>query len=614
MTNAFLNRCIAPRVLSRRPLLGNFKQCLALLFFAAFASSGLGESSRNAPLLLTPTPTPPPLSYNDGDLFLGFRATDGTSDYLINLGQPAQFVNATPGSTFPVQVGNTNPDLVATFGSDWCTRIDPNTGRSAVLWAVTGGRQIAASGDPANVLYSTNSKSNPWPRRSDTAQSFTTSLIAALGNTFAGNNPTVNNPQGLVQSASSSNSYASFQPGGVNSGGISFLTWNPWNDAAPATTLFFNRIAPGSGASTVLGTFTLACDGTLSFTAAMAVPTPTPTPPPLANISGNTGQCAGATNNPLAGATLTLTGDSAGSTLSDASGNYLFTGLVAAGNYTVTPTKAARLPGSAGINTTDVIATQRHFLGLGTLLTGCRLTAADCAGSAGVNTQDVIAIQRFFLGLSTGIGNVGKYKFTPTSLSYAPLGSTQTAQNFTVVVFGDDAVPYANPRPGGPAPDSVDEDRIASTVAAVSLPAIAADRTKTDFTAAVTTSVIAVENRLVGFQGDFTFDERVVTFDGEPVQKAGLTAGNWNVSGNVLDGPGPIRTLRISAYSLDFSPLSGAGTLFELRMTRMTTAARNTQLIWAAPPDQFIFIDADLNSQTPGYAASGGIATSGTRK
>ena len=71
-----------------------------------------------------------------------------------------------------------------------------------------------------------------------------------------------------------------------------------------------------------------------------------------------------------------------------------------------------------GINTVDVIATQRHFLVIGTPLAGCRLTAADVNGDTNVNTVDVIAIQRFFLGLTTGIANVGKYQFTPASRTY----------------------------------------------------------------------------------------------------------------------------------------------------------------------------------------------------
>ena len=83
------------------------------------------------------------------------------------------------------------------------------------------------------------------------------------------------------------------------------------------------------------------------------------------------------------------------------------------------------------------------------------------------------------------------------------------------------------------------------------------------------------------------------------------------MSGNVLPGTGPIRTLRISAYSNDFTPLSGEGTLFELRMTKVSQAAQETRLLWAAPPDQFIFIDADLKTQKPGNAAPGSVTSDG---
>ena len=69
-------------------------------------------------------------------------------------------------------------------------------------------------------------------------------------------------------------------------------------------------------------------------------------------------------------------------------------------------------------------------------------------------------------------------------------------------------------------------------------------------------------------------------------------------------GPGPIRTLRVSAFSTDFIPLSGSGTLFELKITRVNEAAQSTPLLWAAP-GQFIFIDAELNAQAPGTVTAG---------
>lgn len=264
MTYTIPNRRTTPQIISRGYSTKKFRTFLALLLCVVFAGSAFSQNARG----LSRTKAADPLDYKDGDLFLGFRSTDGTNDYLVNIGQPDQFVKAAPGSTFEVAMGNTNADLAAIFGADWYTRIDPRTGRNAVLWSVVGGRQIAAAGDPDNTLYSTNPLLKPWPRRSDTAQAFTTSLIAALGNTLSGNQPSTNNPQGLAQRAESINSYAAFQPRSANSGGVSFQTWNPWNEARPFESLFFNRITPGPGAGTVLGAFTLSGSGQLSFNAA----------------------------------------------------------------------------------------------------------------------------------------------------------------------------------------------------------------------------------------------------------------------------------------------------------------------------------------------------------
>jgi hypothetical protein len=298
------------------------------------------------------------------------------------------------------------------------------------------------------------------------------------------------------------------------------------------------------------------------------------------------------------------------STPTDGSGSYTLSSLTSGGSYTVTPTRTALLPGTAGINTVDVIAAQRHFLVIGTPLSGCRLTAADTNGVSGINTVDVIAIQRFFLALTTGIANVGKYQFTPVSRSYTPLVADQTAQNYDALVVGDCATGFIHRPEGGP---SQDPAQVPATVAAVALPEVVVDQSRRNFIAQVTTTAIDANNKLVGFQGDLTFDERVVTFQSEPVRKAGLTAGNWNVSGNVLAGTGPIRTLRTSAYSLDFTPLSGSGTLFELRMTRVSKTAQGTQLLWAAPPNYFMLIDADLKTQRPGNAVPGSVTLSGQR-
>jgi len=123
----------------------------------------------------------------------------------------------------------------------------------------------------------------------------------------------------------------------------------------------------------------------------------------------------------------------------------------------------------------------------------------------------------------------------------------------------------------------------------------------------VTTTTLNGADNLVGFQGDFTFDSSVVTFQNPPVSGTGLTGTNWNVSGNVI-GAGTIKTLRVSAFSNDFTPLSGSGNLFQLNLVRVSsTAGTSTPLIWAASPSDFFFIDADLNQRTPDSTPSGSI-------
>jgi hypothetical protein len=153
----------------------------------------------------------------------------------------------------------------------------------------------------------------------------------------------------------------------------------------------------------------------------------------------------------VANVTLTLTGNASGSTLSDGAGSYQFPSLAIGGSYIVTPTKSAVLPGSPGINTVDVLAIQRHFLQVAPL-SGCRLQAADVNGDNSVNTVDVQATQRFFFGQTTGLGNVGKYQFTPVSRTYPLVGSDQTGQNYDVLIIGDVAPSFAD------RPDSQSQD------------------------------------------------------------------------------------------------------------------------------------------------------------
>ena len=165
------------------------------------------------------------------------------------------------------------------------------------------------------------------------------------------------------------------------------------------------------------------------------------------NIAGTISYCPSAIHGPVPNVTLALTGDATDSTVTDGLGSYGFSSLAAGGSYTVTPSKGALAPSGPGIDTFDVIATQRHFLQIA-LLSRCRLAAADVNGDTAVNTFDVIAIQRFYLGLTTGIDNVGKYQFTPENRAYPVVVSDQTDQSYNTLVFGDTAAPFVEPLDG----------------------------------------------------------------------------------------------------------------------------------------------------------------------
>lgn len=320
-------------------------------------------------------------------------------------------------------------------------------------------------------------------------------------------------------------------------------------------------------------------------------PTPTATGSPIGTvtISGNVSYCSNPSANPVPGVSLTLTGTSSASTTSNSSGNYQFSNLMAGGSYTVTPSKAGLVAGSTGtaINTVDVIAVQRHFLISGTPLSGCRLTAADVNGDSAVNTVDAVAVQRFYLGFTTGTANVGKFQFSPTNRTYLAVINNQTGQNYGTLIFGDVASGFVY-GPQGEGGEGANKAEMGAPVGEITLPNVGLYDSKTNHTAEIKTSVISAASNIVGF-----FDSRTVTFQDSPIQKAGLTAGNWNVTGNVLPGDGPIRRLRVSAFSNDFIPLSGSGPLFELRLAGN---GKGAQLNWAPAPDQFIFIDRDLKT------------------
>src|SRR5262249_35126128 len=127
----------------------------------------------------------------------------------------------------------------------------------------------------------------------------------------------------------------------------------------------------------------------------------------------------------LAGATITLTGTTSSSTVTDSSGNYAFTGLTAGGSYTVTPVKQfylfsptsqsfANLSSNQTANFTGTLQTfsiSGQVTVSGTPLTG---VTVGLSGTTSGSTVTDSGGNYSFSGLTAG----GSYTVTPSKTFY----------------------------------------------------------------------------------------------------------------------------------------------------------------------------------------------------
>jgi hypothetical protein len=212
-------------------------------------------------------------TYTQGDFLLGFRATGGTgsgNDVVVDLG-PINFSTQTTFST-----PNLDSLLVSNFGTGWNTRSD-------LLYGAASGAQPNDSNQ--NTIYGTapetvgGSESTPWPRPSSSQAIQVKGKVNAEGQAYGFGSPTVANPA-VLQTTSSTNSYASYQPGGTtaNSAGISYAYFNPDIEASnpSLTTLDLYQGVPGTGSMVDVGDLTIDSSGVVTFTPDSAEVVPEP--------------------------------------------------------------------------------------------------------------------------------------------------------------------------------------------------------------------------------------------------------------------------------------------------------------------------------------------------
>lgn len=227
------------------------------------------------------------LAYNDGDIFLGFRATSGagsSTGYLVNLGSIANFLNAT--GPVSLSLGGIDSDLDTIFGTNWSSRPE-------MLWGISGVQFSAGNGLTNRTLIATQSQAFPltlgtpnstaWNRATLSTQGAPALKIQSLATKFAlGSTGSVDGVDqiesefsavALVQPNSQANSFRSFMPGGVNSNASSAFFY--FSDAdgiegnfgagASATALDLYVMQAGSGPGTYEGTFTIGSNAEITF-------------------------------------------------------------------------------------------------------------------------------------------------------------------------------------------------------------------------------------------------------------------------------------------------------------------------------------------------------------
>ena len=221
-----------------------------------------------------------PVTYTDGDLFLGFRATGGTGatqTYLINIGQASNYRDALPNVTLNLTLGAIATDLSAIYGASWFTRSD-------ILWGVVGVQATTGNGDIGNTQYASKvtfvpGLASPWARRSNSNQGTTTSTVQTmvLGYINDPEGSTANSTLGVIQNTSDVNNWSNFNPGGSVT--ASFGAYTPSIEGGSATGIgdapldLFRIVRTGvddgsgstTGGGTYEGTFDIQANGQVTY-------------------------------------------------------------------------------------------------------------------------------------------------------------------------------------------------------------------------------------------------------------------------------------------------------------------------------------------------------------
>ena len=137
------------------------------------------------------------------------------------------------------------------------------------------------------------------------------------------------------------------------------------------------------------------------------------------SVSGRVHSSAG---DPIEGAEVLL--NSGMKTLTDASGNYQFSNLMAGEDINIKVYHDDQ-PAN-GISSTDLVITARHILNLRVFTDPYQLLAADANNNGSISASDLVQMKRVLLGVADGFANNTSWRFFDASQVLNGLGDTPT--------------------------------------------------------------------------------------------------------------------------------------------------------------------------------------------
>lgn len=178
--------------------------------FLALAGLGLGVSPAKAVV-----------TYNQGDLLVGFFRTIDAQTYVVNVGSAATFRDWNNGANINLSLGNIATDLIALYGATWYD--DPT-----LTWGVAGSpsNTSTVNGDPLRTLYAgrdplalnygfNNPGSAAWSVPSSTTRGTSSTSMNAFQNAFDVDTETANSTLATIQGTGDANNWTAFNPLGV---------------------------------------------------------------------------------------------------------------------------------------------------------------------------------------------------------------------------------------------------------------------------------------------------------------------------------------------------------------------------------------------------------------